>query len=243
MESLKFQDISCRIERKRNGDEYIMTKAEVAQMIDHTLLKPEATKEQIKTLCEEAKEYGFHSVCVNSSYVPYCAELLKDSGVAVCTVVGFPLGAMSTKGKAAETEIAVKDGATEIDMVIHVGMIKSKEWEYVSEDIKAVVAAAGEGVLVKVILETCLLTDEEIVEASKVAKAAGADFVKTSTGFSTGGATVKDVKLMREAVGPELGVKASGGVRDAAFAKEVIEAGATRLGASAGVAILEDWAE
>lgn len=243
MESLKFQDISCRIERKRNGDEYIMTKSEVAQMIDHTLLKPEATKEQIKALCEEAKEYGFHSVCVNSSYVPYCAELLKDSGVAVCTVVGFPLGAMSTKGKAAETEIAVKDGATEIDMVIHVGMIKSKDWDYVSEDIKAVVAAAGEGVLVKVILETCLLTDEEIVEASKVAKAAGADFVKTSTGFSTGGATVKDVKLMREAVGPELGVKASGGVRDAAFAKEVIEAGATRLGASAGVAILEDWAE
>ena len=243
MESLKFQDISCRIERKRNGDEYIMTKAEVAQMIDHTLLKPEATKEQIKALCEEAKEYGFHSVCVNSSYVPYCAELLKDSGVAVCTVVGFPLGAMSTKGKAAETEIAVKDGATEIDMVIHVGMIKSKDRDYVSEDIKAVVAAAGEGVLVKVILETCLLTDEEIVEASKVAKAAGADFVKTSTGFSTGGATVKDVKLMREAVGPELGVKASGGVRDAAFAKEVIEAGATRLGASAGVAILEDWAE
>ena len=243
MESLKFQDISCRIERKRNGDEYIMTKAEVAQMIDHTLLKPEATKEQIKALCEEAKEYGFHSVCVNSSYVPYCAELLKDSEVAVCTVVGFPLGAMSTKGKAAETEIAVKDGATEIDMVIHVGMIKSKDWDYVSEDIKAVVAAAGEGVLVKVILETCLLTDEEIVEASKVAKAAGADFVKTSTGFSTGGATVKDVKLMREAVGPELGVKASGGVRDAAFAKEVIEAGATRLGASAGVAILEDWAE
>lgn len=243
MESLKFQDISCRIERKRNGDEYIMTKAEVAQMIDHTLLKPEATKEQIKALCEEAKEYGFHSVCVNSSYVPYCAELLKDSGVAVCTVVGFPLGAMSTKGKADETEIAVKDGATEIDMVIHVGMIKSKDWDYVSEDIKAVVAAAGEGVLVKVILETCLLTDEEIVEASKVAKAAGADFVKTSTGFSTGGATVKDVKLMREAVGPELGVKASGGVRDAAFAKEVIEAGATRLGASAGVAILEDWAE
>ena len=243
MESLKFQDISCRIERKRNGDEYIMTKAEVAQMIDHTLLKPEATKEQIKALCEEAKEYGFHSVCVNSSYVPYCAALLKDSGVAVCTVVGFPLGAMSTKGKAAETEIAVKDGATEIDMVIHVGMIKSKDWDYVSEDIKAVVAAAGEGVLVKVILETCLLTDEEIVEASKVAKAAGADFVKTSTGFSTGGATVKDVKLMREAVGPELGVKASGGVRDAAFAKEVIEAGATRLGASAGVAILEDWAE
>ena len=243
MESLKFQDISCRIERKRNGDEYIMTKAEVAQMIDHTLLKPEATKEQIKALCEAAKEYGVHSVCVNSSYVPYCAELLKDSGVAVCTVVGFPLGAMSTKGKAAETEIAVKDGATEIDMVIHVGMIKSKDWDYVSEDIKAVVAAAGEGVLVKVILETCLLTDEEIVEASKVAKAAGADFVKTSTGFSTGGATVKDVKLMREAVGPELGVKASGGVRDAAFAKEVIEAGATRLGASAGVAILEDWAE
>lgn len=243
MESLKFQDISCRIERKRNGDEYIMTKAEVAQMIDHTLLKPEATKEQIKALCEEAKEYGFHSVCVNSSYVPYCAELLKDSGVAVCTVVGFPLGAMSTKGKAAETEIAVKDGATEIDMVIHVGMIKSGDWDYVSEDIKAVVAAAGEGVLVKVILETCLLTDEEIVKASKVAKAAGADFVKTSTGFSTGGATVKDVKLMREAVGPDLGVKASGGVRDAAFAKEVIEAGATRLGASAGVAILEDWAE
>lgn len=220
-----------------------MKKAEVAQMIDHTLLKPEATKEQIKALCEEAKKYGFHSVCVNSSYVPYCAELLKDSDVAVCTVVGFPLGAMSTKGKAAETEIAVKDGATEIDMVIHVGMIKSGDWDYVSEDIKAVVAAAGEGVLVKVILETCLLTDEEIVKASKVAKAAGADFVKTSTGFSTGGATVKDVKLMREAVGPDLGVKASGGVRDAAFAKEVIEAGATRLGASAGVAILEDWAE
>ena len=209
-----------------------MTKAEVAQMIDHTLLKPEATKEQIKALCEEAKEYGFHSVCVNSSYVPYCAELLKDSGVAVCTVVGFPLGAMSTKGKAAETEIAVKDGATEIDMVIHVGMIKSKDWDYVSEDIKAVVAAAGEGVLVKVILETCLLTDEEKIKMCEIVTRAGADYIKTSTGFSTGGATFADIELFAKHVGEGVKIKAAGGISSMDDAEKFLELGADRLGTS-----------
>ena len=212
-----------------------------AGMIDHTLLKPEATKAQVKKLCEEAVEYGFHSVCVNSSFVYYCAELLKDSDVKVCTVIGFPLGAMSTAGKAAEARAAVDDGADELDMVLHVGMIKSGDWEYVKQDIASVVEAAGGQALVKVILETCLLTDEEKEKACRICVETGADFVKTSTGFSAGGATAEDVALMRKTVGDKAGVKASGGIRTLADVKVMTEAGADRIGASAGVAIVEEY--
>ncbi|EGB90567.1 deoxyribose-phosphate aldolase [Clostridium sp. D5] len=210
-----------------------------AKMIDHTILKPEATKEEVKKLCNEAVRYGFHSVCVNSSYVYYCAQLLKDTDVKVCTVVGFPLGAMSTDGKVGETLAAVEDGAEEIDMVIHIGMIKSGDWKYVKEDVASVVEAAGDRAIVKVILETCLLTEEEKIQACRICKEAGADFVKTSTGFSRGGATVADVELMRRTVGPVMGVKASGGIRTAAKAEEMAEAGADRLGTSSGIAIVE----
>ena len=201
-----------------------------AKMIEHTILKPDATREDVKKLCDEAAAYGFHSVCVNSSFVYYCAQLLKDTDVKVCTVVGFPLGAMSTDGKVGETLTAVYDGAEEIDMVIHVGMIKSGNWQYVKDDIAAVV---------KVILETCLLTDEEKIKACQICKEAGADFVKTSTGFSKGGATAADVALMRRTVGPVMGVKASGGIRTAEKAREMAEAGADRLGTSSGIAIVE----
>ena len=214
-----------------------------AKLIDHTLLKPEATKEQVKNLCEEAVQYGFHSVCVNSSFVYYCAELLKDSDVKVCTVIGFPLGAMSTAGKAAEAQAAVADGAEELDMVIHVGMIKSGDWDYVKQDIASVVEAAGDKAIVKVILETCLLTDEEKRKACMICKEAGASFVKTSTGFSNGGATVKDVALMREAVGSDMGVKASGGIRSFQDARAMVEAGADRIGASSGIAIIREQKE
>lgn len=214
-----------------------------AKMIDHTLLKPEATKEQVKNLCEEAVQYGFHSVCVNSSFVYYCAELLKDSDVKVCTVIGFPLGAMSTAGKAAEAQAAVADGAEELDMVIHVGMIKSGDWDYVKQDIASVVEAAGDKAIVKVILETCLLTDEAKRKACMICKEAGASFVKTSTGFSNGGATVKDVALMREAVGSDMGVKASGGIRSFQDARAMVEAGADRIGASSGIAIIREQKE
>ena len=214
-----------------------------AKMIDHTLLKPEATKEQVKNLCEEAVQYGFHSVCVNSSFVYYCAELLKDSDVKVCTVIGFPLGAMSTAGKAAEAQAAVADGAEELDMVIHVGMIKSGDWDYVKQDIASVVEAAGDKAVVKVILETCLLTDEEKRKACMICKEAGASFVKTSTGFSNGGATVKDVALMREAGGSDMGVKASGGIRSFQDARAMVEAGADRIGASSGIAIIREQKE
>ena len=179
-----------------------------AKMIDHTLLKPEASQEQVKKLCQEAVEYGFHSVCVNSCYVSFCADLLKDSDVKVCTVIGFPLGAMSPAGKAAEAAAAVKDGADELDMVINVGMIKSGDWEYVRQDIEGVVDAAGSSALVKVILETCLLTEDEKRRACRVCREAGAAFVKTSTGFSTGGATAADVRLMRAEAGDSMGVKA-----------------------------------
>lgn len=214
-----------------------------AKMIDHTLLKPEATKEQVKNLCEEAVQYGFHSVCVNSSFVYYCTELLKDSDVKVCTVIGFPLGAMSTAGKAAEAQAAVADGAEELDMVIHVGMIKSGDWDYVKQDIASVVEGAGDKAVVKVILETCLLTDEEKRKACMICKEAGASFVKTSTGFSNGGATVKDVALMREAVGSDMGVKASGGIRSFQDARAMVEAGADRIGASSGIAIIREQKE
>lgn len=214
-----------------------------AAMIDHTLLKPEATKEQVRTLCEEAVKYGFHSVCVNSSFVYYCASLLRNTDVKVCTVIGFPLGAMSTAGKAAEAKAAVADGAGELDMVIHVGMIKSGDWDYVRQDIASVVEAADGQALVKVILETCLLTDEEKEKACRICLEAGADYVKTSTGFSSGGATVEDVALMRRTVGDKAGVKASGGIRTLADVKAMTRAGASRIGASAGIAIVKEMNE
>lgn len=204
--------------------------------IDHTLLKPDATPEQIRRLCTEADENGFASVCVNPAYVPLAAELLKDSAVNVCTVIGFPLGMNATAIKAAEALQAVQDGADELDMVIQVGQLKSGNLAYVEDDIRAVVEAGG-GRLVKVIIETALLTDEEKVTACQLARKAGADFVKTCTGFSGGAASVHDIALMRQTVGPDMGVKASGGVRDYASAVALIEAGATRIGTSSGVAI------
>ena len=206
------------------------------KLFDHTILKADATREAVAKICEEAKEYGFMSVCVNSYYTAFVAAKLKDSDVKVCTVVGFPLGQMSTKAKAAETELAVKDGADEIDMVINVGALKDKEYDVVCNDIKEVKKACGQALL-KVIIETCLLTDEEKVKACELAKEAGADYVKTSTGFSTGGADAHDVELMRKTVGDSMGVKASGGIRDKETAEKMVKAGASRLGTSATVAI------
>ena len=215
-----------------------MDKKTIASMIDHTLLKPEATPAQIEKLCAEAAEYHFASVCVNPVYIPLAARLLKGTGVKVCCVVGFPLGAIAPEQKAAEAASCVAMGAEELDMVIHVGAAKAGDWALVQRDIEGVVKAAA-GHTVKVIIETCLLTDEEKVKACEAAKAAGAHFVKTSTGFSTGGATTHDIALMRKTVGPEMGVKASGGIRDYATAMAMIEAGANRIGASAGIAIVE----
>lgn len=214
-----------------------MDKKTIAAMIDHTLLKPEATPAQIEKLCAEAAEYHFASVCVNPVYIPLAARLLKGTGVKVCCVVGFPLGAIATEQKAAEAASCAAMGAEELDMVIHVGAAKAGDWALVQRDIEGVVKAAA-GHTVKVIIETCLLTDEEKVKACEAAKAAGADFVKTSTGFSTGGATTHDIALMRKTVGPEMGVKASGGIRDYETAMAMIEAGANRIGASAGIAIV-----
>lgn len=208
----------------------------LASYIDHTLLKADATEAQIRTLCAQAREFHFASVCVNPRWVALCAQELAGSGVKVCTVIGFPLGASVSADKAAETLQAVADGANELDMVISVGDLKAGNNETVQADIRAVVRAAA-GKTVKVIIEACLLTDEEKTRACKLAMAAGADFVKTSTGFSAGGATVADVKLMRAAVGPNFGVKAAGGIRTREQALAMIEAGATRIGASAGVAI------
>jgi len=209
----------------------------IASLIDHTALKPNTTKEQINKLCSEAIEYGFASVCVNSSYVKLCSELLKDSAIKVCTVIGFPLGATTTATKAFEASEAIENGAREVDMVINVGAIKSGDFDFVKKDIEAVVQVAKGKALVKVILETCLLTEEEKIKSCKICKEAHADFVKTSTGFSTGGATVSDIKLMRGIVKPDMGVKASGGIRDYETAKAMVDAGASRIGASASVAI------
>ncbi|MBS6850088.1 MAG: deoxyribose-phosphate aldolase [Clostridiales bacterium] len=214
-----------------------MDKKTIAAMIDHTLLKPEATPAQIEKLCAEAAEYHFASVCVNPVYIPLAARLLKGTGVKVCCVVGFPLGAIAPEQKAAEAASCAAMGAEELDMVIHVGAAKAGDWALVQRDIEGVVKAAA-GHTVKVIIETCLLTDEEKVKACEAAKAAGAHFVKTSTGFSTGGATTHDIALMRKTVGPEMGVKASGGIRDYETAMAMIEAGANRIGASAGIAIV-----
>ncbi|MED3622985.1 deoxyribose-phosphate aldolase [Bacillus thermocopriae] len=209
----------------------------IAGMIDHTLLKADVTKDQIIKLAEEAKEYSFASVCVNPTWVKTAAEALKGTNVKVCTVIGFPLGATTPETKAFETKNAIENGATEVDMVINIGALKDKQDELVEKDIRAVVEAAKGKALVKVIIETCLLTDEEKKRACELSVKAGADFVKTSTGFSTGGATVEDVRLMRETVGPNIGVKASGGVRSREDAEAMIAAGANRIGASSGVAI------
>ncbi|UFT97822.1 deoxyribose-phosphate aldolase [Radiobacillus kanasensis] len=216
-----------------------MEKNQLAKMIDHTALKPDTNKSDIDKLVSEAKEYQFASVCVNPYWVEYCAKELKDSGVKVCTVIGFPLGATTTETKVFETIQAIKNGATEVDMVINVGAVKNGEWDFVEKDIQSVVSAANGKALSKVILETALLTDDEKKKACEISKKSGADFVKTSTGFSGGGATVEDIRLMRETVGPDMGVKASGGVRDRKTTDAMIEAGATRIGASAGVAIVE----
>ena len=208
-----------------------------SKLFDHTILKADATKEQVLRICEEAKKYNFMSVCVNSFYTELVASQLKDSDVKVCTVVGFPLGQMSKEAKALETKEAVKNGADEIDMVINVGALKDMDYDTVLEDIKAVRSACL-GKTLKVIIETCLLTDEEKVKACELSVAASADYVKTSTGFSTGGALKEDVELMRKTVGPNVGVKASGGIRDAKTAEEMVLAGASRLGTSATVAII-----
>lgn len=210
----------------------------IANMIDHTLLKPEATEEQIVQLCTEAKQYGFASVCVNPSWVKTAARELSGTDVRVCTVIGFPLGATTPETKAFETKNAIENGAREVDMVINIGALKSGADDLVERDIRAVVEAAAGKALVKVIIETALLTDDEKVRACQLAVKAGADYVKTSTGFSGGGATVEDVALMRKTVGDNVGVKASGGVRDRKTAEAMIEAGATRIGTSSGVAIV-----
>lgn len=213
----------------------------IASMIDHTILKAETTKAEILKVCKEAIEYKFKSVCVNSCYTKLVAEQLKDSGVLVCTVVGFPLGTMETKSKAFETARAIELGANEIDMVINIGALKDKDYDFVLNDIKEVVETAKGKAIVKVIIEACLLTDEEKIKACQLSQEAGADFVKTSTGFSTGGATVEDLKLMRSTVGPNMGVKASGGVRTKEDALKAIEAGASRIGASSSIAIVEGF--
>ncbi len=219
------------------GDE--LTDKSIARRIDHTLLKPEATPDDIKKLCGEARQYEFASVCVNPCYVPLSYSLLKDSVVKVCTVIGFPLGATTTATKKAEAEEAIANGAEEIDMVINIGMLKQGEYDYVFNDINQVVLTAKRHRAVcKVIIETCLLTDEEKVKACVIAKEAKADFVKTSTGFSTGGATASDVALMKYVVGSSVGVKASGGIRSKEDADEMIKSGADRIGASASVKIV-----
>ena len=209
-----------------------------SKYIDHTVLKPETTKAQIIALCEEAKTHDFASVCVNPTWVSLCAKELQKTDVLVCTVIGFPLGATLKEVKAFETKLSIEAGATEIDMVINVGEAKDGNWDAVYEDIKAVVDAAN-GVLVKVIIETCFLTDDEKVKACEMAVKAGAQYVKTSTGFGTGGATVEDVRLMRKTVGKEIGVKASGGVRTGNDMEAMVEAGATRIGTSGGVALVQ----
>lgn len=215
-----------------------MTTPQLAKMIDHTLLRADATRNELTKLTEEAKQYQFASVCVNPGWVSYAAEQLKGTGVDICTVIGFPLGASTSETKAFETKDAIAKGATEVDMVINIGALKDGKDDVVEQDIRAVVEAAA-GTLVKVIIETCLLTDDEKVRACQAAVRAGADFVKTSTGFSTGGATPENIALMRRTVGPDVGVKASGGVRSLEDMQKMIEAGATRIGASSGVKIMQ----
>ncbi len=211
---------------------------ELNKFIDHTLLKADANQIEIDILIQEAREYDFKSVCINPTWVAYAAEQLKDDDVLVCTVIGFPLGATSTAAKVAEANIAIDQGADELDMVINIGAVKSGNWYQVQQDIQSLVEILDGRAILKVIIETGLLTDEEKVKVCEIAKEAGAHFVKTSTGFSTGGATIADVKLMRETVSEEMGVKASGGVSNRQEALDMIEAGATRIGASKGIAIV-----
>jgi len=212
--------------------------ADVVQYIDHTLLKPEATRSEIEQLCQEAVQYGFYSVCINPFWVELCAKLLRGKKVKVCSVVGFPLGATDRRTKAFEARNAIKHGASEIDMVINVGALKSGDLKAVEEDIRSVRRACRATTVLKVIIETCLLTDDEKILACEISKKAGADFVKTSTGFSKGGAKASDVALMRKVVGPKMGIKAAGGVRSFEDAKKMIESGATRIGTSASVKIV-----
>lgn len=211
---------------------------EINRMIDHTLLKQDASIEAIEKLCAEAREYEFASVCVNPAFVPLAAKLLKGTKVKVCTVVGFPLGATLPEAKAFEAAAAIKAGATEVDMVLNDSMAKEHDYNYIEKEVAEVKKACGK-ILLKVILETCLLSDDEIIECSKASVRGGADYVKTSTGFSTGGATTHAVELMRKAVGPNIGVKASGGIHSKAEAEDMIKAGATRIGASCGVKIVK----
>jgi len=213
---------------------------DLAAYIDHTILKPESTEKDIIKICNEALEYGFASVCVNPCYVKFAYSLLKDSQVKVCTVIGFPLGANTSAVKAFEAEEAIQNGAQEIDMVLNIGALKAGDFKYVADDIATVARVCKGKALLKVIIETCLLEEHEKVEACKAAKLAGADYVKTSTGFSKAGAKVEDVALMRKVVGEEMGVKASGGIRDLATALAMIKAGATRIGASASVNIMKE---
>ena len=234
------QVISAGAERLTSTLGGIPADLQLASMIDHTLLKPDATPDQIAQLCFEARKYGFASVCVNPGHVRLCADLLRGSDVKVCTVIGFPLGATSPEAKVYETETALRDGATEIDMVLNIGALKGGDYTWVARDIHGIVETAhAAGQIVKVIIETSLLTDEEKVKASLLAKEAGADFVKTSTGFAGGGATAQDVALIRRTVGPTMGIKASGGVRTLEDARTMVAAGATRIGASAGVKIVQ----
>ncbi len=219
----------------------MLTKEQLARLIDHTLLKPSATKDDIRRLCEEAKTYGFWSVCVNPFYVKFAADILRNSDVRICSVVGFPFGASTTKIKTFEAEKAVDDGADEIDMVMNIGALKSQDYEFVKADIRSVVehVKAGKDKIVKVIIETGLLSEDEKVLACRLVRDSGADFVKTSTGFNAPGATANDVKLMRDTVGPNFGLKASGGIRTYQDAVNLIEAGANRIGTSSGIAIIE----
>ena len=222
-----------------------MTKNELAKMIDHTILKPIATQEDVTKLCNEALEYGFASVCINPSFVPLAANTLKSSTVLVCTVIGFPLGSTTTDVKVFEAQEAVKNGAMEVDMVINIGALKEQHEDVVFQDIRAVVEAtkgANSEAITKVIIETCYLSDEEKILACRLAKKAGAHFVKTSTGFGSGGATTHDISLMRETVGVEMGVKASGGIKNLQQVLSMVRAGATRIGASAGVDIVKEFA-
>ena len=223
------------LERKNNNS---ITPADVARYIDHTLLKPEATEGQIKTLCEEAAKYGFYSVCINSSWVEYCAKKLRGTGVKVCAVVGFPLGAMDSRTKAYETRNAIENGADEIDMVINVGALKNGDLKMVEEDLRSVIRACRSTTTTKAIIETCLLIDDEKIIVSQLVKKTGYDFVKTSTGFSKAGATAHDIVLIRRTVGPKMGIKAAGGIHNFEEALLMIRSGATRLGASAGIKII-----
>jgi len=223
----------------RTKEEEYLFMENIAQYIDHTILNANATETDVRRICEEAKEYNFKTVCIQPYWVKYAKELLEGTEVEITTVIGFPLGANTTEIKVAEAKQAVAEGASDVDMVINIGALKSEDYDTVLNDIKAVVDAVDGQALVKVIIETALLTKAEKVRASELAKQAGADFVKTSTGFSTGGATLEDVRLMRATVGPDMGVKASGGVRTFEDAKAMIEVGATRIGASSGISIVE----